>query len=54
MLVLECEKTNYGAPPQSIYLSRTGGVITETSRPEWVDGPSVVATNGRGIYDDVV
>ena len=54
VLVLECEKTNYGAPPQSIYLSRNGGVITETSRPEWVDGPSVVATNGRGEYDDVV
>ena len=54
VLVLECEKTNYGAPPQSIYLSRNGGVITETSRPEWVDGPPVVSTNGKGIYDDVV
>ena len=23
-------------------------MITETAKPEWVDGPSVVATNGRG------
>ena len=54
VLVLECEKTNYGAPPQSIYLSRSEGVITETAKPEWVDGPSVVSTNGKGTYDDVV
>ena len=54
VLLLECEKTNYGAPPPAIYLTREGGVLTERSKPDWVDGPSVAATNGKGKYDGVI
>ena len=56
VLVLECEKRNYGPKPPVIYLDREGGVLAERQAPEWVIDPEPTSanTNGNQKYRDVV
>ena len=56
VLILECEKSNYGPKPPVVYLDREGGVLTETEAPDWaVDSAPVEArANGTRNYDDAV
>ena len=56
VLVLECEKRNYGPKPPVIYLDREGGVLSERQAPEWVIDPEPTSanTNGNQKYRDVV
>ena len=35
VLILECEKRNYGPKPPVVYLDREGGVLTEREAPDW-------------------
>ncbi len=56
VLILECEKRNYGPKPPVVYLDREGGVLTEREAPDWaVDtAPAPVSNNGARNYDDAV
>ena len=56
VLILECEKRNYGPKPPIVYLDREGGVLTERETPDWaVDtAPATVSNNVARNYDDVV
>lgn len=56
VLVLECEKRNYGPKPPVIYLDREGGVLAERQAPEWMIDPEPTSanTNGNQKYRDVV
>ena len=46
-IVLECEKSNYGAPPPKLYLSREGGVISEAAKPDWSETPETDSGDSR-------
>ena len=46
-IVLECEKSNYGAPPPKLYLSREGGVISEAAKPDWPETPETDSGDSR-------
>ena len=56
VLILECEKRNYGPKPPVIYLDREGGLLTERGAPDWAgESVPVEATkNGSRSYGDVV
>ena len=56
VLLLECEKRNYGPKPPNIYLDRENGVLTERRPPDWVaeQAPLPVTSNGARNYDDAV
>ena len=56
VLILECEKRNYGPKPPVVYLDREGGVLSERGAPDWAAGttPATVSNNGVRNYDDAV
>ena len=56
VLLLECEKRNYGPKPPNIYLDRENGVLTERRPPDWAaeQAPLPVTNNGARNYDDAV
>ena len=56
VLILECEKRNYGSKPPFICLDREGGVLTERQAPDWAAGAPAIETsaNGSHNYKDVV
>ena len=56
VLILECEKRNYGPKPPVVYLDREGGVLTEREAPDWAVGtaPAPVTNNVARNYDDAV
>lgn len=56
VLVVECEKRNYGPKPPLVYLDREGGVLTERQAPDWMTAsePTAANSNGHQKYKDVV
>ena len=56
VLLLECEKRNYGPKPPIVFLDREGGVLTERETPDWAadQDPLPVSNNGSRNYDDAV